>query len=92
MRALIITFAFASLLAGCGTSQDVIACGACNSFADKHGVAAACCGRGCVIQDKSCPSGYHYVAGDGTSFAECAPADECYQPDAAVTIDMSQQD
>ena len=89
MRALIVTFAFASLLAGCGTSQDVIACGACNSFASKHGATATCCNRGCAITDDDCPSKLRYVAGDGQSYAECV--DEC-TPDASAAVDLSSQD
>ena len=77
--------------AGCGDMIPAATCGSCEGIASKQNppATASCCGRGCVITDKKCPSGYHYVSGDGKSLAGCAPMDECFYPDMNASVDLS---
>jgi hypothetical protein len=91
-------FALALLVlaaAGCGDFLPVAACGTCEGFAAKQNpqASAGCCGRGCVITDVKCKSGYRYVGGSGKTLAECADPLECYYPEASVPMeDLSPAD
>ena len=81
LSALILALGLAVTAAGCNDFLPVAACGACGNIASKHNATTGCCGRGCVISDPKCPSGFHYVTGNGQSLASCAPMNECFYPD-----------
>jgi hypothetical protein len=89
-------FGFALLLstaAGCGDFLPVAACGTCQGIASSHSASASCCGRGCVITDTKCASGWRYVGGSGKTLVECAEVTECYYPEASAGVeDMSGSD
>lgn len=80
--------------AGCGDFLPIAACGSCEGIAKSHpGSTAGCCGRGCVISDVKCASGFRYVGGSGKTLVECAEVSECYYPEASAGVeDMSQSD
>jgi hypothetical protein len=82
-----------STAAGCGDFLPVAACGTCEDIATSHHASAGCCGRGCVITDAKCASGFRYVGGSDKTLVECADVTECFYPEASAGVeDMSESD